>query len=73
MDLIGAKREEILAVSAKDGTGVPELRRLLATAVQAGRSKCRHTWLPGWAQVLDELANSSKAYLRWQDRKRNID
>ena len=25
MDLIGAKREEILAVSAKDGTGVPEL------------------------------------------------
>jgi GTP-binding protein LepA len=25
MDLIGAKREEILAVSAKEGTGVPEL------------------------------------------------
>ncbi|HEU4697723.1 MAG TPA: translation elongation factor 4 [Gemmatimonadales bacterium] len=33
MDLIGAKREEILAVSAKDGTGVPELLEAVVARV----------------------------------------
>lgn len=49
----------------QDGTGIPELRKLLATVVQEERAKCRHTWLPGWAKVLDELSSSSKAFLRW--------
>ena len=33
MDLIGAKREEILAVSAKEGTGVPELLEAVVARV----------------------------------------
>ncbi|MDX2192674.1 MAG: translation elongation factor 4 [Gemmatimonadales bacterium] len=33
MDLIGAKREEILAVSAKEGTGVPELLEALVQRI----------------------------------------
>src|SRR5512135_3223379 len=33
MDLIGAKREEILAVSAKEGTGVPELLEAIVARV----------------------------------------
>jgi len=35
MDLIGAKREEILAVSAKDGTGVPALLEEIVKRVPA--------------------------------------
>ena len=32
MDLIGAKREEILAVSAKEGTGIPDLLEAIVAA-----------------------------------------
>ena len=39
MDLIGAKREEILAVSAKEGTGVPELLEALVARVPAPKGK----------------------------------
>ena len=35
MDLIGAKREEILSVSAKEGTGVPELLEAVVERVPA--------------------------------------
>ncbi len=35
MDLIGAKREEILAVSAKDGTGVPALLEAVVARIPA--------------------------------------
>jgi GTP-binding protein LepA len=35
MDLIGAKREEILAVSAKEGTGIPELLEAVVARVPA--------------------------------------
>ncbi len=35
MDLIGAKREEILAVSAKEGTGVPELLEAVVARIPA--------------------------------------
>jgi GTP-binding protein LepA len=35
IELIGAKREEILAVSAKDGTGVPELLEAIVKRVPA--------------------------------------
>ena len=35
MDLIGARREEILAVSAKDGTGVPDLLEAVIARVPA--------------------------------------
>jgi GTP-binding protein LepA len=39
MDLIGAKREEILAVSAKEGTGVPELLEAVVARVPAPHGK----------------------------------
>jgi GTP-binding protein LepA len=39
IDLIGARREEILAVSAKEGTGVPELLEALVARVPAPRGK----------------------------------
>ncbi|HEU4474258.1 MAG TPA: translation elongation factor 4, partial [Gemmatimonadales bacterium] len=39
MDLIGAKREEILAVSAKEGTGVPELLEAIVARVPPPRGK----------------------------------
>jgi GTP-binding protein LepA len=39
MNLIGAKREEILAVSAKEGTGVPELLEALVARVPPPRGK----------------------------------
>jgi GTP-binding protein LepA len=39
MDLIGAKREEILAVSAKEGTGVPELLEAIVARVPAPHGK----------------------------------
>jgi GTP-binding protein LepA len=39
MDLIGAKREEILAVSAKEGTGVPELLEAIVHRVPSPRGK----------------------------------
>ena len=39
MDLIGAKREEILAVSAKDGTGIPELLEAVVARVPAPRGR----------------------------------
>jgi GTP-binding protein LepA len=39
MDLIGARREEILAVSAKEGTGVPELLEAVVARVPAPRGK----------------------------------
>ncbi|MFZ9899704.1 MAG: translation elongation factor 4 [Gemmatimonadaceae bacterium] len=35
MDLIGATREEVLAVSAKDGTGVPELLEAIVARIPA--------------------------------------
>jgi len=35
MDLIGAKREEILAVSAKEGTGVPDLLEAIISRIPA--------------------------------------
>ncbi len=35
MDLIGARREEILAVSAKDGTGVPDLLEAVVARIPA--------------------------------------
>lgn len=56
----------VVAVDSEDGAGIPELRRLLATVVQEPRAKCRHTWLRGWAAVLDELSSSTEAYLRWK-------
>ena len=37
MDLIGAKREEILAVSAKEGTGVPELLEAIVARIPPPR------------------------------------
>src|SRR5678815_1685789 len=39
MDLIGAKREEILSVSAKEGTGVPELLEAIVARVPPPRGK----------------------------------
>src|SRR5829696_5053042 len=39
MDLIGAKREEILAVSAKEGTGVPELLEAVVARVPPPRGQ----------------------------------
>ncbi|MBA3257935.1 MAG: GTP-binding protein, partial [Gemmatimonadales bacterium] len=39
MDLIGARREEILAVSAKEGTGVPELLEAVVARVPPPRGK----------------------------------
>jgi GTP-binding protein LepA len=39
MDLIGAKREEILAVSAKEGTGVPELLEALVARIPAPKGQ----------------------------------
>src|SRR5687768_15166856 len=39
MDLIGAKREEILAVSAKEGTGIPELLEALVARVPHPRGR----------------------------------
>jgi GTP-binding protein LepA len=39
MDLIGAKREEILAVSAKEGTGVPELLEEIVRRVPHPRGR----------------------------------
>ncbi|HEY8104504.1 MAG TPA: translation elongation factor 4, partial [Gemmatimonadales bacterium] len=39
MDLIGAKREEILSVSAKEGTGVPELLEAIVHRVPPPRGK----------------------------------
>ncbi|MBX3746497.1 MAG: hypothetical protein KF833_14410 [Verrucomicrobiae bacterium] len=56
----------MVAVDSRDGTGIPEMRVLLATVAQEKRSKCTHTWLPGWAKVLDELSNSGVAFLRWR-------
>ena len=41
MDLIGAKREEILAVSAKEGTGVPELLEAIVHRVPPPRGTGR--------------------------------
>ena len=37
MDLIGARREEILSVSAKEGTGIPELLEAIVRRVPAPR------------------------------------
>lgn len=48
----------VVAVDSKDGTGIPELRSLLAAVAQEERSQCRHTWLPGWAA---ELARQQRA------------
>jgi GTP-binding protein LepA len=39
MDLIGAKREEILSVSAKEGTGVPELLEAIVARVPSPRGR----------------------------------
>jgi len=39
MDLIGSKREEILAVSAKEGTGIPELLETVVHRVPAPRGQ----------------------------------
>ena len=39
MDLIGAKREEILSVSGKEGTGVPELLEAIVARVPQPRGK----------------------------------
>jgi GTP-binding protein LepA len=39
MDLIGAKREEILAVSAKDGTGVPELLEAIVARIPSPKGQ----------------------------------
>ena len=39
IDLIGAKREEILAVSAKEGTGVPELLEAIVARVPPPRGQ----------------------------------
>jgi GTP-binding protein LepA len=39
MDLIGAKRAEILAVSAKEGTGVPELLEAVVARIPAPRGR----------------------------------
>jgi GTP-binding protein LepA len=39
MDLIGAKREEILSVSAKEGTGIPELLEAVVARVPPPRGR----------------------------------
>jgi len=39
MDLIGARREEILSVSAKDGTGVPDLLEAIVARVPPPRGR----------------------------------
>jgi GTP-binding protein LepA len=39
MDLIGAKREEILSVSAKEGTGVPELLEAVVARIPPPRGR----------------------------------
>ena len=41
MDLIGAKREEILSVSAKEGTGVPELLEEVVRRIPSPRGKAK--------------------------------
>ena len=41
MDLIGAKREEILAVSAKEGTGIPDLLEAIVRRVPPPRGTSR--------------------------------
>lgn len=63
----GAMIRELVEVDSEDDTGIPELRRLLATVAQEPRADCRHTWRPGWARVLDELASSPAAFLRWRE------
>jgi hypothetical protein len=55
----------VMPVDSKDGTGIPELRITLAEVVQEPRARCRHTWLKGWAQVLNKLADSSEPLLHW--------
>lgn len=55
----------MVAVDSKDGTGIDELRRLIATLVQDPRNGCRHEWLPGWAGALQELGSVQEAYIRW--------
>jgi GTP-binding protein LepA len=50
MDLIGAKREEILAVSAKEGTGVPELLEAIVARVPMPRG---HRKAPLRALIFD--------------------
>lgn len=54
----------LVTVDSENATGIPELRKLLATVVQEPRAKCRHSWRAGWAKVLDDLSNSSGAFLR---------
>lgn len=61
----GGMIRAVISVDSSDGTGISELRKLLAAEVQEPRAKCRHTWLPGWAGVLDELSNRKEAFLRW--------
>lgn len=55
----------LAAVDSKDRTGIPDLRKLLAQVVQEPRAKCSQTWLPGWARVLNALAERPEAFLRW--------
>ena len=55
----------VMPVDSKDSTGIPELRIKLAEVVQEPRARCRHTWLQGWAQVLNKLADSTEPLLRW--------
>lgn len=57
----------VVAVDSEDGTGIPELRRLLAEVAQEERTQCRHTWLPGWAGVLNDLAAVPRPFLRWPE------
>ena len=56
----------LVPVDSQDGTGIVELRKLLADVVNEPQAKCRHTWLPPWAKVLGELSNSPEPFLRWK-------
>ncbi len=61
----GGMIHSIQPVDSKDGTGIADLRKLIAGLVTQPKSNCQHRWLPGWAGVLDELSRLDEAFLRW--------
>ncbi|OYW78304.1 MAG: hypothetical protein B7Z37_00425 [Verrucomicrobia bacterium 12-59-8] len=68
LDGLQAKHGEIvrhlIAVDSETGTRIAELRAQISWVVQEPRSKCKHTWLPGWTDVLSKLAATDSAFLR---------
>src|SRR2546425_1324455 len=62
MDLIGAKRVEILAVSAKEGTGVPELLEAIVARIPPPRGSAE---APLRALIFDSKYDSYKGVLAY--------